>query len=127
MDRNTASRGSLPLSRQKMFLASLAFSAGIVFAAHSAQYRPPLWFLIAAIGFATSAFFLRSVPKLQTALALVSVASLGAVALQLQELSAVPPPTSFDGAELELVAHVTRDSIERPGFFGSPRNVVELE
>src|SRR3954466_3388270 len=106
MDRNTASRGSLPLSRQKMFLASLAFGAGIVFAAHSGQYRPPLWFLIAAIGFATGAFFLRSLPRLQAVLVLFAVACLGSLALQLQELSAAPPPTSFDGAELELVAHV---------------------
>src|SRR3954471_14491218 len=127
MDSNTPSRGSLPLSRQKMFLASLAFSAGIIFAAYAVQYRPPLWFLIAAIGFAAGALSLRSLPKLQTALALISVASLGAVALQLQEISTAPPPSSLDGAEVEIIAHVTRDSIERPGFFGSPRNVVELE
>jgi competence protein ComEC len=127
MDRNTPSRGSLPLPRQKMFLASLAFSAGIVFVAQAIQYRPPLWFLVAAVGFASGAFFLRSLPKLQTPLALLSVASLGAVAFQLQEISAAPPPLSFDGAEVQVVAHVTRDSIERPGFFGSPRNLVQLE
>src|SRR4051794_29818287 len=127
MDRDIPSRGSLPLSRQKMFLASLAFIAGIIFAAASQQYRPPLWFLIAAIGFASGAFVLRSLSKLQPLLALLSVASLGAVAFQLQEISAAPPPLSLDGAGVEVVAHVTRDSIERPGFFGSPRNVVELE
>src|SRR3954447_9121659 len=127
MDRNTPSRGSLPLSRQKMFLASLAFSAGIVFAAASPQYRPPLWFLIAAIAFAIGAFSLRSLPRLQGVLVLFAVASLGLLALQLQEISTAPPPSSLDGAEVEIIAHVTRDSIERPGFFGSPRNVVELE
>ena len=110
-----------------MFLASLAFSAGIIFAADSSRYRPPLWLLIAAVWFASGAFLLRSLPKLQAGLVLAAIASLGGLALQLQELSAVPPPTSLDGAEVEIVAHVTRDSVERPGFFGSPRNVVELE
>jgi competence protein ComEC len=127
MDRNAASRGSLPIARQTMFLASLAFSGGIIFAATAGQYRPPLWFLIAAAAFATGAFFLRSLAKVQAGLALLGIASLGALSLQLHEISAAPPPTSLDGAEVEIVAHVTRDSIERPGFFGSPRNVVELE
>src|SRR3954451_15374533 len=63
MDRNTPSRGSLPIARQKMFMASLAFSVGIIFAAAAPQYRPPLWVLIAAIAFATGAFFLRSLPN----------------------------------------------------------------
>ena len=54
MDTKTPSRGSLAIARQKMFLASLALAAGILFAA-TAEYRPPLWFLIAALAFATGA------------------------------------------------------------------------
>src|SRR4051812_7706966 len=127
MDRNTPSRGSLPIARQKMFMASLAFSVGIIFAAAAPQYRPPLWFLIAAIAFATGAFFLRSLPKVQSTLALLAIASLGALGLQLREISTAPPATSLGGSAVELIAHVTHDSMERPGFFGSPRNVVELE
>src|SRR5256885_12229299 len=126
MDTNTPSRVWLPIPRQNVFLASLAFAAGILFAA-TAQYRPPLWFLIAALAFATGALFLRSIPKLQTALSFFAIASLGALAFQLQEISPAPASTSLDGAEIQMVAHVTRNSIERPGFFGSPRNVVELE
>src|SRR3954470_22772507 len=117
---------SLPLARQKLFLAALAFAGGILAASSLPGYRPPLRWLLAALVFAGAAILLRSAPRIQSALALLSIAGLGALALQLST-SASLPPTSLDGNELKIVAHVTRDGIERPGFFGSPRQVVELE
>ena len=110
-----------------MFLAALAFSAGILFAASPIGYRPPLWWVFAAATFAAAAILLGSAPRIQGALALLAIASLGALGLQLSNNSTSESATSLDGAEVEIVAHVTRDSIERPGFFGSPRQVVEIE
>jgi competence protein ComEC len=125
MQRNGSSRGSLPIARQKVFLASLAFGAGIMLAA-TCEYRPPLWFLLATLSFAAAALLLRSIPKMQALLALGAIAALGSLALQLSRAD-TGSDSSLDGAEGEIVAHVTRDSVERPGFFGSRRQVVELE
>src|SRR5437868_6928767 len=127
MTEERQNRASLPIARQKLFLAALAFGAGILFAACAPQFRPPLWWMLAALVFTTAALLLRSLPRMQSSLALLAIASLGALGLQLSNHSAAASANSLDGSEVEIVAHVTRDSIARPGFFGSPRQVVELE
>src|SRR3954447_23755770 len=127
MSGHRPNRASLPLARQKMFLAALAFGAGILFATSASGYRPPLWWFIAALCFATAAILLRSTPRIQGTLALAALASLGALASQISISPSSSTDTALDGTELEIVAHVTRDAIERPGFFGGPRQLVELE
>ena len=127
MTEERQTRASLPIGKQKLFLAALAFGAGILFTAFAPLYRPPLWWLLGALIFAAAAIFLRSLPRLQNTLALAAIACLGALGLQLSNDSISASPTSLDGAEAEIVAHVTRDGISRPGFFGSPRQVVELQ
>jgi len=127
MTEHRPNRASLPIARQKMFLAALAFSAGILFASYAPGYRPPLWWLLAAVGFAAAALLLRSAPRMQGALALLGVAGLGALGLQLSASDSTHAAASLDAAEVEIVAHITRDGVARPGFFGSPRQVVELE
>src|SRR4051812_21499973 len=127
MTEHRPNRSSLPVTRQRLFLAALAFSGGILAASSLPGYRPPLWWLLAALLFASSAILLRSATRIQGTFALLSIASLGALALQLSSNASTPSTTSLDGNELEIVAQVTRDGVERPGFFGSPRQVVELE
>src|SRR5437016_3486670 len=60
-------------------------------------------------------------------LAMLAIVGLGALGLQLSTTAPLDPDPSLHGAEVEIVAHVTRDGIARAGFFGSPRQVVELE
>src|SRR4051812_9057867 len=127
MTEHRPNRSSLPVTRQRLFLAAVAFAGGILAASSLSGYRPPLWWLLAALVFASAAILLRFATRIQSTLAFLSIASLGALALQLSSSASTVSSTSLDGNELEIVAHVTRDSVERPGFFGSPRQVVELE
>src|SRR3954469_9889778 len=106
MTDHRPNRSSLPLIRQKLFLAAVAFAGGILAASSLPGYRPPLRWLLAALVFAGAAILLRSAPRIQTSLALLAIASLGALGLQLSISASPAPATSLDGSELEIVAHV---------------------
>src|SRR5258707_9611806 len=121
-DRQT--RASLPIARQRLFLAAIAFGVGILFASSPVGYRPPLWWLIAAGVFGIAALVLRSLPRMQGTSALLAIAALGGLGLAASNHPSTESSASFDGAEVEIIAHVTRDGIARPGFFGNPRQVV---
>ena len=127
MTDNRPVRAPLPIARQKLFLAALAFSAGILFAASSVGYRPPLWWLIAAVLFGAAAILLRSLPLAQNTLAVFAVAALGALAMEVTNSQPPQDSAAFDGSEVEIAAQVTHDGVARPGFFGSPRQMVEIE
>src|SRR5882724_13177277 len=109
MVEHRSTRASLPIVRQKIFLAVLAFSAGILFASHAPGYRPPLWWLLAAVMLATAAILLRSLPRVEGALALLAIAGLGALGLQLSASDSTHSAASLDAVEVEIVAHITRD------------------
>src|SRR3954469_15542369 len=127
MTGNRPARASLPIARQKLFLGALAFSAGILFAAMSVGYRPPLWWMLAAIIFGAAAVLLRSFPRIQSTVALLAIAALAALSFEVSSSQPTQDSSALDGDEAEIVAHVTHDGIARPGVFGSPRQVVELE
>jgi competence protein ComEC len=127
MTENRPARASLPIARQKLFLAALAFAAGILFAASSVGYRPPLWLMIAAAVLAAAAVLLHSFPRIQSSLVLLAIAALGALSLEASYSQPAQDASALDGTELEIVAHATHEGIERPGFFGSPRQTVEFE
>jgi competence protein ComEC len=102
-----------PWSRQPLFLAAAAYAAGILWG--SQIWRPPVWWLVAAVVCAVAAAFLigRRLP-VACGLALTALLFLGA-------LSAAAPPAGdpganqvapfADGREVTVTAHVLRDGI----------------
>jgi competence protein ComEC len=110
-----------PWSRQPVFLAALAYAAGILWG--SDAWRPPAWWLTAAVVCAAAAALLIA-RRLRIAggLALAALLFLGALS------TAAPPSTDpgadgitpfADGREVTVTAHVIRDGILRE----NPRGV----
>jgi competence protein ComEC len=112
-----------------MLWAAAAYSSGIVVGLY--QWRPALWWVIAATAFLASAvYFLRRRTWLAGALALGAFFLAGALHIQLHgrgaELDRSILPFA-DGQELDITAHVIRDGRLRPGAFGELQQTLDVE
>ncbi len=100
--------------RQPLFWAALAFAAGLWGSA--AEWRPPLWWLIAALVFACAAvYWRRARPRLASVLALTSLVALGALAAQARSAATTLPDVArfVDGPEIVVTAHVVHEGLMR--------------
>ena len=117
--------------QEPLFLAALAFSAGIV-AANYLWRSPWIWlsgFLVAAIAAGIS---LRRSPRLAFALTLVAMVPLGGLYLQARD--AAQPSVTDDlqlfangEDETEVIAHVTREGLVRDSPYGGKQESVDVE
>ena len=110
-----------------MLWASVAYASGIVTGFYI--WRPPLWWLIAAIVFAASAaFFLRSRAKAAFALGFAALFVAGAWTMQ------VRMPTNHDadilafadGREVIVTAHVVKEGILQEKSRGDVQQRLDL-
>ncbi|MGH9601570.1 MAG: ComEC/Rec2 family competence protein [Terriglobales bacterium] len=103
-------------------------AAGIFTGTHA--WRPPLWWLIAAvILLAASAYLCSRRPLIARTLVLSALAALGALLVAAHHLATRPPDASHftNGREAMVTAHVVRDGVVRSGGWGGPRQLVDLE
>ena len=117
--------------QEPLFLAALAFSAGIV-AANCLWRSPCIWligFLVAALA---AAFALRRSPQLAFALALIAIVPLGGFYLQARD-AAQPAladnlqPFATGENEVEVTAHVIREGLLRDSPYGGKQESVDVE
>jgi competence protein ComEC len=118
-----------PLSRQPLLWAALAYAGGVVAGFH--MWRPPLWWLVAAIVFSASgAFFLRRRATVAFALGLSALVVTGALTMQVR----VPGnPGSeevlafADGRDLVVTAHVIKEGNLQNKGRGDAEQRLDLE
>lgn len=116
--------------REPAFIAALAFAAGII--ASNFAWRAPYVWLIAVVVAAAGVYALwRRAPSLAFPLAVLSLASLGALYLQFSDAAEITPPNleAFATGEgtVELTAHVMREGIVRNGPYGGKQESVDVE
>ncbi len=117
--------------QEPIFLAALAFSAGIV-AANYLWRSPYIWlagFLIAAT---SAAFALRRSPQTGFALALAAMLPLGAFYLQARDAAQVTvaenlQPFATGESSVDVVAHVIREGLIRDSPYGGKQESVDVE
>jgi competence protein ComEC len=99
--------------RAPLLLAAFVFSAGILF--DSYHWRPFAWWLaLALLSVATALLLARRRPLVAYALALVLLATLGALDAQLRPRPDGDTLTpSMDGTPVTITAHVVRDGMMR--------------
>jgi competence protein ComEC len=106
-----------PATRQPMLWAALAYAAGI-FVGHYA-WRPPVWWLIAGLVFASSAvYYLRRRARIGIALALSALFVFGALTVQAGGPASdeIANASVGDGQDAVVTAHVIREgSVLRKG------------
>ncbi len=115
-------------SRQPLLWAALAFAAGI--AAGSCLWRPPVWWLTAAVVFLLSAAYLRRRRVWAArALALGALLFAGAFTIQVRpQQSCNRDVLRFaDGQEVVVTAHVVREGNFRSPGFGGVRQSLDVE
>jgi hypothetical protein len=108
--------------------AALAYGAGIV--AGSYAWRPPLWWVVAALAFiGASAFYVRRRWWLAFPLALGALSFMAALEIQLHN-SEHPPGTEIlffaDGTETIVTAHVTHEGKIREAGYGGLWETLDL-
>ncbi len=115
--------------RHPLLWAALAFAAGIVLGVYA--WRPPLWWLLAWIGFALSAaYLLRRRGRSAALLGLAALFLLGALIFQ---TSAPENPGDSDllefadGAEAIVTAHVSKEGTLRQDGPNEIRQRLDLE
>jgi competence protein ComEC len=115
--------------RQPLLWAALAYGAGIV--AGASAWRPPLWWVIAAVGFlAAGGYFVRRRLWLGFFLALGSLFFIGALEIQLRTAQGPLDDGILvfaDGKEVVVTAHVTHEGEIREAEFGGLRQSVGVE
>jgi competence protein ComEC len=112
-----------------MLWAALSYAGGIVTGFY--VWRPPLWWLIAALVFcASAAYFLRRRARAALALGLSALFVLGALMMQVR----VPDGHGSadilayaDGRDLVVTAHVTKEGNLRDQSHGDAQQRVDLE
>jgi competence protein ComEC len=132
MDSHRSSILSFGAPRQPLLWAALAYAAGITLG--SFAWRPPLWWLIAALVLAASvAYLVRRRPKSALSLALAALTVLGALTIQVRGplYNYDPVPEFADGQDVVISAHVTHDGsatkvVQRSGT-GDLRQKLDLE
>ena len=115
--------------RQPLLWAALAFGGGIV--AGLCAWRPPLWWLAAAVACLVFAiFFLRRRPRAAALLGLGAMFVAGALAIELRPLGDAPSSGILrfaDGQEVTITAHVTNDGSLRQAGSGGSRQVLDVD
>ena len=114
--------------RQPLLWAALAYGTGIV--AGTYAWRPPLWWVVAALGFlAAGIYFARRRVWFAFALALGALFFLGALAIQLSSQGALDNGilTFADGEEVLVTGHVMHEGEIREAGFGGWRQSVDVE
>ena len=105
---------TLSSTRQPLLWAALAYAAGILLANY--LWRPPLWWLLAAVVFTLAAAWFRAPQGWRNvfarASAIVALAALGAWSLQASETGSVHPDLSpFLDQPVVVTGHVVRDGV----------------
>jgi competence protein ComEC len=115
--------------RQPLLWAALAYGTGIVAGAYA--WRPPLWWVVAALGFlAAGIYFARRRMWFAFALALGALFFLGALAIQLSKSQGALDNgilTFADGEEVLVTGHVMHEGEIREAGFGGWRQSVDVE
>ena len=97
-----------PSPRQPLLWAALAYSAGIGAGVYA--WRPPLWWLVAALVFtASSAYLARRRPEVAFAIVLSGLFIVGALTIQVRTSSGNSLPSFGDDQDPVITAHVTRE------------------
>ena len=113
-----------------MFLAAVAFAAGIV-AGNFVWRAPQIWLLASVLAALGNWILRRRAPTLALPLALMMLVTLGAFYLQLFDAAQTTPPNleAFATGEgtVDVVAHVTREGIVRDSPFGGKQESVDVE
>ncbi len=93
------------------------------------MWRPPLWWLLAAVALGLGAlFWLPRRPRVAAALALAAMAAAGAFSIAAHDAhSSAPDISRFTEVETLVTGHVVRDGLARRGAFGDQRLSVDLE
>ena len=130
---HVAARAPTPVycgGREPLFVAALAFSAGLV-AENIAWRGPHIWltgFFIAAAGVC---LLYRRAPSSAFSLALLALLPLGAFYLQTYDAAQTTAPNleAFSTGEgsVDLAAHVIREGIVRDSPFGGKQESVDVE
>lgn len=115
--------------RQPLLWAALAYGAGITVGAYA--WRPPLWWVVAALGFlGASGYYVRRRVWAALALALGACFFTGALAIQ-ATMSCSPIDDGAlafaDGEEVIVTGHVTHEGEIRDAGFGGWRQSVDVE
>jgi hypothetical protein len=108
---------------------AVAFACGISIGLYA--WRPPLWWLVAAVGFTSAgAYFLRRRSWASYVLGLGAIGVIGALVIQ---AGAAPNSTSqgfsalSDGREVIITAHVTAEGIQRSETSGGTAQRIDVE
>jgi competence protein ComEC len=115
-------------ARQPLLWAALGYSGGIVAGVY--LWRPPVWWLVAAVAFSVfTGFFLRRRPWLAALLGLSVMFLAGALSTQLRPPN--DPGSSIlrfaDGEEVTVTGRVTNDGALRQAGSGGARQVLDVE
>ena len=112
-----------------MLWAAAAYSAGIVAGVY--QWRPVLWWIVAAAAFiAAAAYFIQRRAALGWTIALAALFLAGALHVQLRSASPrldTSIQSYADRQELQITAHVTRDGRLQQGGFNEIKQTLDLE
>jgi competence protein ComEC len=112
-----------------MLWAALAYAGGIVASLYA--WRPPLWWLIAAIAFSASGtYFLRRRPRAAFALGLSALFVTGTLTMQVrvpENYDSTDALTFADGRDVVVTAHVTKEGNLRDKSRGDTQQRLDLE
>jgi len=111
-----------------MLWAALSYSLGIITGVHAP--RPASWWVAAAVAFLTAGlYFVRRRKWLGVTLALGAFFLAGALHIQLKGPTDALDPSlqPFDGRQVEMTAHVTREGKFRGGSPNEIRQTVDVE
>ena len=116
--------------REPLFIAAVAFAAGIV-AANYVWCAPHIWLIAAAVAAAGVCALHRRAPSLAFGFVILSLLPLGGFYLQVTDAAQVTPPNleAFATGEgsVEVTAHVMREGIVRDSPFGGKQESVDVE
>jgi competence protein ComEC len=115
--------------RQPMLWAALSYSVGIVAGVHA--WRPPSWWVAAALAFlASGLYFTRRRKSLGVSLALGAFSMAGALHIQMRGPANALDTSLYpfaDSQPVEMTAHVTREGRFREGAPNEIRQSLDVE
>lgn len=115
-----------PPPRQPIFWAAVAYAGGIVAGVYA--WRPPLWWLTAALVFAaSSAYLARRRPKIAFSIMLSGLFILGALAIQVRTPPGAALPDFSGEQDTVITAHVIREGELQRNSQRDLRQRVDLE
>lgn len=114
-------------ARQPILWAALAYASGIAAGPHTPI--PPFWWCAAATALIASALYLRHRKKfLASALALATFFIAGTLHIQLRGPANLDTTfLPFDGEQVDLIAHVTREGVLRDSGPTEQRQTLDVE